>query len=123
MTTCTDQCAGAWPPLTVTTTPVAGSGVTASLLSTIATSIGKQVTYAGHPLYRFSGDQAAGQTNGFGSGGVWWVLAPDGSKIVPPAPPTTQAPAAAAPTAPPTEAPTTPPPPPAPTPTIGGYGY
>jgi predicted lipoprotein with Yx(FWY)xxD motif len=124
MVTCTDQCARAWPPLTITATPIAGAGVNASLLSTVATPTGKQITYAGHPLYRFSGDQAAGQTNGFGTGGVWWVLAPDGSKIVPPAPPTTQMPAAAAPTSPPTEAPTAPPPPPsAPAPTMGGYGY
>ena len=121
---CTDQCARAWPPLTVTAAPVAGSGVNAALLATLATATGKQVTYAGHPLYRFSGDQAAGQTNGFGSGGVWWVLAADGTKIVPPAPPSTAPPVAAAPTSPPTEAPTSPPTA-SPAPTMGSpqYGY
>jgi predicted lipoprotein with Yx(FWY)xxD motif len=42
------------------------------------------VTYAGHPLYLFSGDTRRGQTNGeglkdFGAG--WYVLMPSGKKI------------------------------------------
>ena len=105
---CTDACAGTWPPLIVKGSPVAGSGVDASMLSTLATPAGTQVLYAGHPLYRFSGDQAPGQTNGFGVGGVWWVIAADGTKVAPP-PPATQPPAAPAATAPPTEAPPPPP--------------
>jgi hypothetical protein len=32
-------------------------------------------------LYRFSGDAAAGDTNGQGQGGVWFVVAPDGTLI------------------------------------------
>jgi predicted lipoprotein with Yx(FWY)xxD motif len=44
-----------------------------------------QVTYRGHPLYRFSGDTAAGATSGEGLtdfGGGWWAISPSGKKIV-----------------------------------------
>ena len=32
-------------------------------------------------LYYFSGDAAAGDTNGQGVGGIWYVVGPDGSAI------------------------------------------
>src|SRR5439155_5807113 len=68
--TCTSAaCTGTWPPLLVPTggTATAGIGVNASMLGTIATPSGaKQVTYNKWPLYRFSGDTAADQTNGQG---------------------------------------------------------
>ena len=31
------------------------------------------------PLYIFAGDAAPGDVNGQGSGGVWFVVAPDGT--------------------------------------------
>lgn len=81
---CTGSCLAIWPPLTASATPVAGSGVSGSKLSTLKLSDGKrQVVYAGRPLYRFSGDSAAGQTKGqglpFPAGsahpkGHWWVV-------------------------------------------------
>ena len=82
---CSGACAQGWPPLTSTGSPVAGSGVKASLLSTSQRSDGTtQVTYNGHPLYYFAGDTQAGETNGegvqaFGAG--WDVLSTAGSKI------------------------------------------
>jgi predicted lipoprotein with Yx(FWY)xxD motif len=83
--TCSGACATAWPPLTVKGAPTAGTGATASDLGTISRSDGtKQVTYAGHPLYYFAGDSAAGQTNGEGSNGFgapWYLLAPSGQQI------------------------------------------
>jgi peptidoglycan hydrolase-like protein with peptidoglycan-binding domain len=82
--TCTDACTGAWPPLTVADAGQlsAGDGVDASLLGTVAhPEAGTQVTYNGWPLYFFSGDSAPGDTNGQGSGGVWYVLDAAGNAI------------------------------------------
>jgi predicted lipoprotein with Yx(FWY)xxD motif len=63
--------------------PTAGSGVRSSLLGTTIRASGtEQVTYDGHPLYRFAGDTASHQTNGEGStgfGALWYVLSPRGS--------------------------------------------
>jgi predicted lipoprotein with Yx(FWY)xxD motif len=43
-----------WPALTTSETPVAGPGVNAKLLGTVfRRGIGRQITYAGHPLYLF----------------------------------------------------------------------
>jgi len=42
------------------------------------------VTYSGHPLYRYAGDQASGDTNGQGLdqfGAPWYVVTPAGDEI------------------------------------------
>jgi predicted lipoprotein with Yx(FWY)xxD motif len=85
MSTCSGACAQAWPPLTTTDAPKAGGAVKASLLGTTKRTDGtSEVTYAGHPLYTFAGDSAAGQTNGQGSNGFgapWWVVTPAGKAL------------------------------------------
>jgi predicted lipoprotein with Yx(FWY)xxD motif len=85
MSTCSGECANDWPPSTTSGHPKAGSGVKASLLGTTTRSDGsKQLTYAGHPLYRYAGDQSPGDTNGQGLnqfGGGWDVVSPSGKKI------------------------------------------
>jgi predicted lipoprotein with Yx(FWY)xxD motif len=85
MSTCSGACASAWPPSTTSGHPKAGSGVNASLLGTTTRSDGsKQLTYDGHPLYRYAGDQSPGDTNSEGLtqfGGGWDVVAPSGHKI------------------------------------------
>ena len=82
---CSGPCAQAWPPLTTNGQPKAGSGVTASKLTTTTRSdMSKQVVYAGHPLYLFAGDKSAGATNGQGInnfGGQWWLVSPAGTAI------------------------------------------
>ena len=82
---CTGACAAAWPPLTTKGNPTAGSGATASMLTTITRSDGTtQVVYNGHPLYYYAADTAAGQTNGQGLnqfGGLWWLVSPAGAAI------------------------------------------
>lgn len=68
-------CEQVWPALTSSGKPSAGSGVRSSLLGTIKLSGGRtQVTYDGHPLYRYSGDTRPGQTDYVGVsffGGAW----------------------------------------------------
>jgi len=65
--TCAGACASDWPPLMANGKPTAGSEASASMLGTSTRSDGKpQVTYNGHPLYLYVGDQKAGDTNGQG---------------------------------------------------------
>lgn len=82
---CTGACAIAWPPLRATGKPVAGTGATASVVGTTPRSDGKpQVTYNGHPLYTYQGDQNPGDTNGQGLtafGGGWFALSPAGNQV------------------------------------------
>jgi predicted lipoprotein with Yx(FWY)xxD motif len=83
--TCYTSCASIWPPVLTTGAPQAGAGATASLLGTTTRTDGKiEVTYAGHPLYYFIKDKAAGDTTGQGVngfGGLWWVLTPSGAAM------------------------------------------
>lgn len=82
---CSGACAQDWPPLLTTSKPTAGSGVSASKLSTVKRSDGKtQVTYARHPLYTYAGDSGRGDVNGQGLnafGGIWSLLMPSGAKV------------------------------------------
>ena len=83
--TCTGACAGIWPPVTASGMPTAGSGLDQSLLGTVKRADGgTQVTYAGHPLYYYSGDASPGTALGQGMsafGAEWYVLNAKGSKI------------------------------------------
>lgn len=82
---CSGTCTVYWPPLLTRGGTMAIKGVQRSRLGTIRRLDGtRQVTYAGHPLYLFSGDTRRGQTNGeglrdFGAG--WFALTPSGKKI------------------------------------------
>jgi predicted lipoprotein with Yx(FWY)xxD motif len=75
-----------WPALTTTAAPVAGPGVTKSMLSSVfRKGVGHQVVYNGHPLYLF--DHGPGQITGEGWDepsippwrGQWWLVNPSGS--------------------------------------------
>jgi predicted lipoprotein with Yx(FWY)xxD motif len=84
---CSGSCASFWPPLLSGAKPRAGTAaVKASLLGRIKRSDGRmQVTYRGHPLYTFSLDKRAGQTNGEGLddfGAHWYAVSPAGTKVV-----------------------------------------
>jgi predicted lipoprotein with Yx(FWY)xxD motif len=64
---CFGACATAWPPLRATGKPMVAGGAKASMVATTKRSDGKpQITYHGHPLYRFTGDSKPGDTNGQG---------------------------------------------------------
>jgi predicted lipoprotein with Yx(FWY)xxD motif len=82
---CSGACLAYWPPLLTSGTPTAVKGAQRSLLGSIRRADAtRQVTYAGHPLYLFSGDARRGQTNGEGLkdfGAAWYALMPSGKKI------------------------------------------
>jgi predicted lipoprotein with Yx(FWY)xxD motif len=82
---CSGVCTAYWPPLLTSGRSIAIKGAKPSLLGSTRRADGtRQVTYAGHPLYFFSGDTKRGETNGeglkdFGAG--WYVVTPAGKKI------------------------------------------
>jgi predicted lipoprotein with Yx(FWY)xxD motif len=79
---CYTGCAGFWPPLMAKGTLHAGTGVKASLLGTTKRRNGKrQVTYHGHPLYRYTGDSKAGQVSGQGYQSIWYVVNASGNAV------------------------------------------
>ena len=82
---CSGPCAASWPPVRSSGNTTVSNGASASLIGTSARSDGKpQVTYNGHPLYLYAGDQQAGDTNGQGLtdfGGGWYALSAAGSQV------------------------------------------
>jgi predicted lipoprotein with Yx(FWY)xxD motif len=82
---CNSACTKYWPPLISHGAPRAGKGVHQSLLRLAVSNNGtRQVTYRGHPVYTFVGDQRTGQTAGEGLdnfGGEWYAVAPNGRKV------------------------------------------
>jgi predicted lipoprotein with Yx(FWY)xxD motif len=79
--TCVDACAQTWPPLTVPSAELP-AGLDPDVYSVVPRADGSFQLRAGPwPLYRFSGDSAPGDTNGQGSGGVWFVASPSGELI------------------------------------------
>lgn len=87
---CTDDngCTKIWPDTELhagQTAAQAGSGIQASMLSTVKdASGGLYVTYGGWPLYTYSGDKSTGQATGEGvtdQWGTWYVLGVDGQPI------------------------------------------
>jgi predicted lipoprotein with Yx(FWY)xxD motif len=82
---CYGGCAAYWPPALTHGKPRARSGLKQSLIGTTRRRNGTlQVTYAGHPLYRYVGDSGPGQTTGAGLqdfGGGWDPISPAGKKV------------------------------------------
>jgi predicted lipoprotein with Yx(FWY)xxD motif len=80
--TCYGACAKAWPPLLTKGSPKVTVGLKQSLLGTTRRKDGSmQVTYAGHPLYYFSGDKGTKITCQHVNlhGGFWYVVKPSGA--------------------------------------------
>ncbi len=90
-TACLEGCIDKWPAVMVSegAEPHAGAGLTGTLTTFERPDGGIQVAYAGHPLYYFVNDPAAGDTNGQGVGGVWYLLTPAGEAVGDAAPTTT----------------------------------
>ena len=80
--TCYDDCATNWPPLTAPVEP--GEGADGALLGEVARDDGTaQATYNDWPLYYFAADAKAGDVKGQGVGGVWFVLDASGRPVKP----------------------------------------
>lgn len=72
---CTGSCAAYWPP--VTGDPQAGRGIPGRFGTIGRPGGGRQVTYDGHPLYTYIGDDGPGQANGNNldlNGGLWYEM-------------------------------------------------
>jgi predicted lipoprotein with Yx(FWY)xxD motif len=80
--TCYGACESEWPPVLAQGKPTAGEGAMSSALGTTKRKDGStQVTYEGHPVYTFSGDEAPGEANGQELDGIWFVLDESGSAV------------------------------------------
>ena len=81
---CYGACAEAWPPLLTNGEPRAEDGASAGKLGTTERKDGTtQVTYAGHPLYTFTGDKGPGEANGNdvdAFGAEWYALQGNGQE-------------------------------------------
>ena len=80
---CTGPCAATWPPFTLDAgeTVKGGAGVSGAFATITRPDGSMQVTYAGHPLYYYSGDQAAGDTTGEGLFDKWYLVKSDGTAV------------------------------------------
>ena len=75
------DCAKTWPPAIVTSDDVVVNGLDRAAVGTVTRADGtKQLTIGGWPVYGFTKDKAAGDTNGQGVGGTWFAVAPNGQK-------------------------------------------
>lgn len=87
VSTCTGTCADAWPPVLVSADWTVGPGLDSGIFSTVRRDDGSEQLVAGKwPLYYYSGDSAAGDLLGQGSGEVWYVVGTDAVLIKDPAP-------------------------------------
>jgi predicted lipoprotein with Yx(FWY)xxD motif len=79
--TCEDDCANAWPPVLVEGSELP-EGLDPAVFSVVQRSDGTSQLKAGEwPLYTFAGDEAPGDTNGQGSGGIWFAVSPTGQLL------------------------------------------
>lgn len=79
--TCTGGCAEAWPPILLPSADLPDGLDPAVFSVTDGADGGSQLMAGGWPLYLFAGDAAPGDITGQGSGGNWFLVAPDGSLI------------------------------------------
>lgn len=81
---CIGPCANAWPPVRANSKPTVSGDAKASKVATTTRSDGApQVTYNGHPLYRYQNDDKPSDATGQGVnawGGRWFALTPAGKQ-------------------------------------------
>lgn len=87
--TCHDACAEEWPPYTVEDTARAGAMMGGPLRSDLVGTLQRddgttQLTYGGHAVYYYHGDEGAGQTRGHhvtDAWGEWYLVTPEGEPL------------------------------------------
>ena len=81
VSTCTGACADTWPAVTVEDEDLP-AGLDSAIFSVSEPEEGVyQLAAKDQPLYTFSGDTAAGDTNGQGVGDTWFAVSPDGQLL------------------------------------------
>jgi predicted lipoprotein with Yx(FWY)xxD motif len=74
---CMGDCAKTWPPATV----AADTGLPAHVATVKRPDGGAlQLTYDGHPLYRYAGDKTSDDAKGDGVGGQWYAVKAGGGE-------------------------------------------
>lgn len=87
---CDGACAELWPPVP-DDGDVQVTGVDKAIVGSVTRADGtEQVTVGGWPVYRYANDTDAGQTNGHGVAGTWFVIEPAGCKSAAPIQPPAQ---------------------------------
>lgn len=82
---CVEGCLLEWLPVLVSE-KIKFANLDPARLGSVARADGtRQVTVGGWPVYRFADDRVPGQVSGQGADGLWFVVAPDGSKAAAPA--------------------------------------
>jgi predicted lipoprotein with Yx(FWY)xxD motif len=80
---CAGQCATNWPPVLAVDGAPKLTGIEPALVGITVRADGtRQLTLAGWPLYRYTGDTTPGQTSGEGVGGSWHAVGPLGKPAV-----------------------------------------
>ncbi|WP_236788309.1 hypothetical protein [Amycolatopsis sp. GM8] len=78
---CNGACAQQWKPVPANATEHL-TGLDRSAVGTLTRDDGTdQATLHGWPLYRYAKDSMPGETAGQGVGGVWFPIAPQGTKV------------------------------------------
>jgi predicted lipoprotein with Yx(FWY)xxD motif len=81
--TCAGPCTETWEPVPASD-PIRVEGVKEEAVGSVQRPDGEvQLTLAGWPVYRHSGE-APGATDGHGADGKWFAIAPDGDKAAAP---------------------------------------
>jgi predicted lipoprotein with Yx(FWY)xxD motif len=79
---CSGQCIATWPALAGSKAVTVTSGAQKSLVGETKRTEGTlQATYGQWPLYYYAGDMNAGDVDGQGVDGVWFVIGADGKLI------------------------------------------
>jgi predicted lipoprotein with Yx(FWY)xxD motif/predicted outer membrane protein len=80
---CVGPCVKKWPPV-LAGDELSTQGIDQSLVGRVRRPDGRwQLTLAGWPLYRYLGDRRTDDVKGQAKDGVWFAIAPDGTKAEP----------------------------------------